>query len=182
MICSMGHMMYSCLIAYGIVLAKYRKKGTTAMNIVLFFLLACVWHGVYDFFLISDSVPKEFRIFSLLMVFVEIIVFSGMIRNTLNKSEFFDVKRQDRLLDLRGNLALWLICIVLFEYVCLAAKYGPEMTYDKFTKIVGLTWVLVLFFSIGLGRYELVKDKWTWIFKVQKAKVKKDMEGCRKVT
>ena len=56
------------------------------------------------------------------------------------------------------------------------------MTYDKFTKIVGLTWVLVLFFSIGLGRYELVKDKWTWIFKVQKAKVKKDMEGCRKGT
>jgi RsiW-degrading membrane proteinase PrsW (M82 family) len=170
MLCSMGHMMYSCLIAYGILLAKYRGKGKVLGNFVLFFFLACIWHGLYDFFLISKSVPNEFKVFSLLIKFVSIVLLSRMIRNALNMSEFFESKGRERLIDMRGKLALWLIGIVLFEYVCLAAKYGPELAYIQFSKFVGLTWILVFFFAVGLGRYELVKGSWIWLLASKKRK------------
>jgi RsiW-degrading membrane proteinase PrsW (M82 family) len=164
MICSIGHMFYTCLVGYGIILAKYRKKGTVTGNVLIFFLLACLIHGIYDFWLICEAVPRGFVLFSLLLKIVAVIIFNRMINNALNESEFFAKEQLHKLNHLRERLGISLIIIVLFEYVCLAWKYGPELTYAQFSRVIGLTWFLIFFLSFSLGHYIIRQDRWNPLF------------------
>lgn len=164
MVCSIGHMFDSCLIGYGIILAKYRKSGKVVCNVLFFFLLACLFHGIYDFWLVCESVPDEFGMFSFLLAMIEVIIFNRMINNALNQSEFFDEKELDRLNHMRERLGISLMTIVMFEYLCLVWKYGPQLTYAQFAEVIGLTWFLVFFLSFNLTHYILRQGRWKPLF------------------
>jgi RsiW-degrading membrane proteinase PrsW (M82 family) len=168
MICSIGHMFYTSLIAYGIVLAKYRKKGTVAGNVVIFFLLACAFHGLYDFWLNGDDGRTDLALLSLVLAMVEVIIFSRIINNALNQSEFFEEKELNKLNHLRERLGVALMSIVVFEYVVLAWKYGPELTRAQFADVFGFTWLVVFFLSFNLSHYTLRQRLWVPIRKRRK--------------
>ncbi len=160
MICAIGHMFYTSLIGYGIILAKYRKVGNYIVNGAAFFILACVLHGIYDYWLVCDGLPREYRVFSLLCMVVEVVLYSRIINNALNQSEYFDSRSVKKLDSMREFLGASLMGIVLFEYICLAGMYGPELTYAQFKRIVPLTWVLIFLLSFALGNYDLRQGKW----------------------
>ncbi|MHC4528023.1 MAG: PrsW family intramembrane metalloprotease [Planctomycetota bacterium] len=164
MVCSIGHMFYTSLLGYGIILGRYRKKGTVVVNLLLFFLLACAFHGLYDFWLVCESIPDEFGGFSFLLAMIEVIIFNRMINNALNQSEFFEAKELERLNHLRERLGIFLVTIVMFEYLCLVWKYGPQLTYSQFAEVIGLTWFLILFLSFNLTHYIVRQGGWKPLF------------------
>jgi RsiW-degrading membrane proteinase PrsW (M82 family) len=153
MICSIGHMFYASLVGYGVFLARSRKIGSFWGNLVGFFLLACIFHGLYDFWIVSPGVPKELRIFSFLMILLEVVLFNKMIGSTLSRSDFYDQASLRKLDHLRERLGVALMAIVMFEYVALAWKYGPELTSAQFSRVIGLTIFVVFFLSFNLTHY-----------------------------
>lgn len=160
MICCTGHMFYTSLVLYGIVLAKYRKKGTMVGNFVLFFLAACVLHGVYDFLLISDFLPAGFSGLAFLQALIEAVLYVRILNNTLNQSEFFDSSKIRQFRRMREFLGAALMAIVLFEYIGAAIQYGPRLTSQYAIGVIGFTWFLVLFFSSALGTYKVRRGHW----------------------
>lgn len=160
MICSTGHMFYSSLVVYGYIRAYYKKRGSVIGNLAFFFFLAILIHGLYDFFLVCDGLSPEFRMISLLIIVLKVVFFVHIINNTLNQSEFFDPQKANQLISLKEFLGISLACIVLFEYVILSYKYGPELINLQFLPKIGLTWLMVCFYAMVLGTYQLRQGHW----------------------
>ena len=160
MLCSIGHMFYTSLACYGFVLARYRRWGNPFGNFFLFFLLACVYHGLYDFFLITDSIPKTWMLLSIALGLAEPVFYVRMLNNALNQSEFFDPAVSRRFGRMREMLGLMLVAVVLFEFLGMASRYGPTLTAIEYRPVIGFTWFLVLFFSTTLGTYRIRRQYW----------------------
>ncbi len=168
MICCVGHMFYTSLVMYGVVLARYGGTGAVRRNVLFCFLLASFLHGVYDFFLISRFVGKEARLISVGLVFLEVLLYVRMLNNALNQSEYFDEAQASRLLHLRERLGAGLVGAVMFEYLAAALAVGPSLAYEPFRRTVSFTWVLVFFFASSLGTYNLRRGFWLpWFRKSQ---------------
>lgn len=160
MICSIGHMFYTSLACYGLVLARYRKRGTAVGNFALCFAAACVVHGVYDFFLITDSAARDWRGVSLLLALAVPVLYVRMLNNTLNQSEFFDPAKCRHFARMREYLGAAMVGILLIEYLGMASQYGPTLATGQYRPVIGFTWVLVLFLSMTLGTYRLRRREW----------------------
>lgn len=160
MICCVGHMFYTSLVMYGLVLARYGRRGSVGGNLALCFVLACVFHGIYDFLLISDVPEPMGGILALGLALVEAVLYVRMLNNTLNQSEYFDILRIGRFKTLRQVLGAALVAIVLFEYVGVSLRYGPTLTYGRFMPMIMFTWFLVFFFASTLGTYTVRRRLW----------------------
>jgi hypothetical protein len=64
MLCSVGHMFDTSLVAYGIIIALYRRKGTLFFNGVAGFMAACVCHGLWDYWGIGETAARESATFA----------------------------------------------------------------------------------------------------------------------
>jgi len=170
MICSIGHMFYTSLIAYGIILARYRKQGNIIVNVVVLFFLASAIHGIYDYWIIAESMPK---VLSILMVIIEVLIYNRIINNALNQSEYFEFSKVKYINSLREYLGAALMAIVLFEYVCLAWKNGPQLAFANFRPLLFFNWYVIWFLSFNLGNYTLKPGKWNPLW----ANVKETKKG-----
>ena len=90
---TVGHMFDATLVAYGLILAKYRchqiwkKIGV----ILLFFFLSCLSHGFYDYLLISPA--QKGKLFITIIFFLLSLHFwMFMMNNAMNNSSFYDFK------------------------------------------------------------------------------------------
>ncbi len=160
MLCCVGHMFYTSLVLYGLVLARYGRRGSVGGNLALCFALACVFHGIYDFFLLSDLPRPAGAMLAMGLALLQAVLYVRMLNNTLNQSEYFDFRRAGRFASLRQTLGAALVGIVLFEYVAVSLRYGPTLTYGRFMPLIGFTWFLVFFFASTLGTYTLRPNYW----------------------
>ncbi len=157
LICVIGHMFYTALVAYGIILARYRHRGTVAGNVLLLLLLAAVLHGLYDFWL---SLPFPWGLLAVTQTVLAVVVYNHMVNNALNQSEFFDPRDLPRLHHRREKLGVSLVAIVLVEYIILAWKYGPELTQMHFFRMLTITSFFVFFLSFGLSIFVPLRRHW----------------------
>jgi len=164
-ICAIVHMTCTALIGYGILRAKYIAKGRLWSHVFGFFFLACLLHGIYDYWIVSDDLPKPFRVFSFLIALIVIFLFNRMIHNALNQSEHFNTQDTGKLNYMFSLVGGSLMMILMFEYICLSWKYGPELTYVNFTKVLYLSAFFILFLSSSLGTYTLQRKGWVSLWK-----------------
>lgn len=160
MLCCVGHMFYTSLILYGLVLARYGKRGTAGGNLLLCFVLACAFHGIYDFFLLSELIWPGARFISMGLALLKAVLYVRILNNTLNQSEYFDIAKAGTFVRIRQMLGTALVGIVMFEYVGTAVRYGPTLTYGRFMQVIVFTWFLVLFFASTLGTYTVRPRYW----------------------
>jgi RsiW-degrading membrane proteinase PrsW (M82 family) len=166
MICCVGHMFYTSLVMYGVVLARYGRTGTVWRNALFCFLLASLFHGLYDFFLMTRFVWEGLRVAAIGLAFLEVLLYVRILNNSLNQSEYFDETRASALLRLREGLGAGLVAVVMFEYLATALQAGPALTYEKFRGTICFTWLLVFFFASTLGTYNLRRGFWLpWLQK-----------------
>lgn len=160
MICCVGHMFYTSLVMYGVILARYGRTGTVRRNVLFCFLLASLFHGLYDFFLMSGFVWERARLIAVGLAFLKVLLFVRILNNTLNQSEYFDEAHASRLIRLRERLGIGLIAVVMFEYLATALDVGPMLAYEKFRGTISFAWMLVFFFASALGTYNLRRGFW----------------------
>ena len=84
---TVGHMFDTSLVAYGII--RYRYRNTPITEILLYFFLAALSHGFYDFWLIYDGVSSFGWLITILYFLITISVFAVILNNALNNSTFF---------------------------------------------------------------------------------------------
>ncbi len=160
MICSVGHMFYTSLILYGVVLARYGRRGTAGGNLLLCFVLACAFLGIYDFFLLSQLIWPGAQFISVGLAMLMAVLYVRILNNSLNQSEYFDIAKAGNFVRLRQAMGAALAGIVMFEYVGTSLRYGPTLTYERFVHVIVFTWFLVLFFASTLGTYTVRAGYW----------------------
>jgi RsiW-degrading membrane proteinase PrsW (M82 family) len=157
---SVAHMCFSSVIAYGLILAKFKYKKNMLLMFFPFFLIAALAHGFYDFWLISPSV-SEFRFLTFLLLLTGILVFSSFINNALNNSTATADNINLNTGKLAADLASGLLCVFLFEYVCLTLIYGPTIGNRELISSTISGGYLILFVSIRLSNLDIIPGEWS---------------------
>ena len=160
-----GHMFHSSIIAYGIILCKYRfPKIPIWLGFSLAFLVASFSHGLYDYLLgkgiymevMDKNIYPAFVIFFLLII----LFWSNFINNSLNQSPYFDERHSLRPIKLMQYLVIALTAVLAFEYLTIGLHYGSEIANRSLLQASVNGSFMILVLAFGLSRIELAPGEW----------------------
>lgn len=154
-----AHMFDSSVIAYGLILSKYKTHRNPYLTFALFFLLASLAHGFYDFWLINET-ANTFSILTILFLLSSLFVWNTFKNNALNHSDFFDKDKQLDNEKLYNYLLYCLVGVLIFEYIALSLKFSPSAANSELLASLTSGTYLILFISSSLSKYNLVKGQW----------------------
>lgn len=154
-----GHMIDSSIVAYGLVLARYRYQNLSPIvGFSLFFLLGAINHGLYDYFLVIRVLPIFLFLF-ILSLSIWIII----INNCLNNSPSFTYKTRLRSGNLRVFISLSLISILIIQYVIVAWENGPSVANQSLDASLIIGGILIIYYADRLASMDLVRGYWASI-------------------
>lgn len=157
---SMMHMCLTSVTAYVLLLNKYRYNRQKRQRLVIFFLVACIAHGLYDYLqfylFLEGDLAAGFTVFFFLPV---LRVWDSFKNNALNHSEFFDVSKQDNHRSLANILIFGITGVILFEYLSTSLVYGPDAGNRSFWLSI-ISSILIIIFIAGMARFDIKKGIW----------------------
>ena len=154
-----SHMFDATLIAYGIILAKFKWKKNAVPYFFIFLALAALTHGLYDFFLINKTAQNIYFL-TYLIYLVSIHIWVDMRSNALNQSMYFDYSVIKKVKGLQFFLVFSLVGILMFEYAIMGIKFGGSAANDKLVASVISGSYFILYISLSLGGLDLIKSYW----------------------
>jgi hypothetical protein len=162
LICNVFHMFVTSTIAFGMVLGRFRYGKLQWPFFLLFFALAALMHGVYDFWLINETVSLlAFAAYGLFIYAT--FQYAAYLNNALNQSP---ITKGRKILDASGLavfLTVGLVGILLFEYLGLSLVYGAGIGNFSLTKSLGMGSFLLFFVVLNLSNIDVVQGEWIWL-------------------
>jgi RsiW-degrading membrane proteinase PrsW (M82 family) len=155
-----SHMFDSSIIAYGLMLNKYKKQWNPYLNFIAFFALASLAHGFYDFWLINEAV-SDFSFVTFIFLLASLFIWNFFKDSALSNSEFFDANKSIDNGKLEDYLMYSLAGVLLFEFVAIAFKFSPEIANSALLNSLYSGTYLIVFLSMSLSKISLNKWKWT---------------------
>ncbi len=162
LVCNVFHMFATSTIAFGMMLGRYRFGKLQWPFFFLFFLLAALMHGFYDFWLINETVGLLVFLTYSLFIYAT-FQYAAYLNNALNQGQVF---RGRSILD-PGKLAVFLtvglVGILLFEYFGLSIVYGATLGNYSLIRSLGMGSFLMFFVVLNLSNIDMVQGEWIWI-------------------
>ncbi len=164
LISTVSHMFDTSIIAYALVLNKYKWEGKYPNWLVFLggLLVASLAHGFYDLWLINEWAKQYFLITFVFYVF-SISAWFTFKSNALSNSDFFqrDADLQEGFL--RRILVVGFSAAVCLEYIISGYHFGAEITNEYGLYAIYFEVLLIGFLALRLTQYELREGKWQWI-------------------
>jgi len=154
-----SHMFDSSIIAYGLVLNKYKRQRNPYLNFIAFFTLASLAHGFYDFWLINET-ASEFSFVTFFFLLVSLFVWNFFKDSALSHSNFFDHDKSIDQEKLHDYLLYSLAGVLLFEFVALAFRFSPDVANDGLISSLYSGTYLIVFLSMSLSKVSINKGEW----------------------
>jgi len=153
------HMTLTSIVAYGLFYSRYSKVNKDRSYFLIAFTLACLIHGLYDYWLLCPSLPVFFPILSFVILVFCVRKYGVMINNALNQSEF-NTKRNLPLLELTGYLVYSLSAIILMQYIIVALTFDTIVANKVFLQTIIASFILLFIILRTLGAYQIRKSVW----------------------
>ncbi len=157
---SVAHMICSSIVAYGLLLAKFKVKRKTLLYGFGFFFIAAASHGFYDFWLLNKY-ASELSLFTFIILLIGILVYASIINNALNHSLTSADNIKLNTARLSSDLAAGLIAVFLFEYIGMVFIYGPTIGNREFISSTLGGGYLILFLSVRLSNIDILPGEWS---------------------
>lgn len=157
---TVAHMFFACILAYSIVLARYKFKQLVwkIVTPLIGFALACLAHGFYDFWLISPSTRGLYFITTLFFI-LSIHVWFHLKNNAINHSQYY----QNRPFNVQSQLNIFMfgmIGVLMFEYVLTSYEYGAEWSNYNLQSDALLIGAFLLYMTFNLKLIQPIKGVW----------------------
>lgn len=157
---TMGHMIDSSFIAYGLVLYHYRRTRRAAAGLLMWFGLAVLMHGLYDFFLMWTGLQGLGVFLTIFVFLLGISLFAVMLNNALNNSTFFTYKKVINSGQVTTRLVAYYAVIFVAQTAVVGYHEGYQVAFNDL-QVTGLAVGSIVFVSaVRLGRFKLVKGRW----------------------
>ncbi|HAS45963.1 MAG TPA: hypothetical protein DCS93_36105 [Microscillaceae bacterium] len=153
---TLGHLFDSSIIAYGMIMVRYREKRPMWFQVLLYFLLAATVHGIYDFWLYVGI-----SLFSVAIAIVGMAIWITFLNNALNISPYFDYQKVFSSSKLRRFVIIALTGIVLFDYGSTALLKGASLANQELLGTLIFAGFFMAFMSTSLANFDLVKGYWS---------------------
>ena len=149
------HIALTSFIAFSILYAKKKKR-----SVILYFLMGFAFsifvHGVYDFFLITESDWRELKILSLGIAATCILLYARALHQALSWSEFNDsIDTEIRSMEL---LMVAIMLVVAFQYVAIGTSFGADNANMSLGTAVFFLMIFGPLLVGGLGRFRILKS------------------------
>jgi RsiW-degrading membrane proteinase PrsW (M82 family) len=149
------HMYLSSLVAYGIILGRYKHQQHTALWLGAYFLLAALFHGLFDYFAFSGP-----GLATLILILIFINYWSRIMNNALNNSTYFDKSIQLHSEKLKIYLVIGLGGILVFEYLYTGWRLGPKAANYSLLQSSVQGSLIMLFLVSKLSSFTFLKGYW----------------------
>lgn len=155
-LCAVGHMFDTALIAYGIVLYKYHPKYKSPLIILGMFALAFLSHGIYDF---SLSVPNGW-ILTFVFFLITMSLFATIMNNALNNSSYFTYKKTINPMAVTKKLLIYYGVLLGIQLLLSIVFTGiAEGIVDSLVSYL-VTGFIIVVTCARLSRFKLIKGRW----------------------
>lgn len=154
-----SHMFDSSIVAYGLILARFRYHRHPLPYFLVAFLLASIAHGFYDYWLIQNF-SSSYVVITIVFWTMSLFVFSSIINNALNNSPFYSKEVQIDTGRLMSYLFASLTGIFLFEYIVLSFIYGPSYGNQTLRESFLSGGFLLVFLSFNLSNIQIRRNRW----------------------
>jgi len=161
LICVTGHMFYSAVIAYGIMLAKYRKHRYPFLTYIIAFTIASFFHGFYDFWLINQKV-HVFSKLSLVFFVFSTTAWIVLINNCLNNSPFYDEKKVINVTKFRDYLFAALIAIFIITFILITIKEGPRQGNKALLQETLIGLIILPIVVRNMSNIKILRNYWSF--------------------
>ena len=129
---SVAHMTFSSIILYGVLLSKNRLQSIPKPIIYLvFFLLASLSHGFYDFWLINPW-ASQYQAITMLFFLVTIHIWFTMLNNALNISKFYNRSTTLQVDKLKAYLIYSLLLLFMSAFLVMHIIHGKQSAMQFF--------------------------------------------------
>ncbi len=153
------HLFNSSLIAYGVALGKFTKKKNWIKQFFLFYLMASLFHGFYDFWLIN-SLARTFSFITFIWLLASMVVWVSVINNCLNNSYNRKIIWTYNPGRLNSYLLFGLSAIFLFEFVMIGWKFGADVANTELKKDFSSGLFLLIFLTTKLSKFDVIPNYW----------------------
>lgn len=157
-LCSVGHMFDSALIAYGVIL--YRFKGKGIQTLLGYFLLAVSAHGFYDFWLVSNKVNAWGWIVSIFYFLITISWFATILNNAINNSQNFTYEIDINSDKISLRLLSYYGLIYVLQFIIATIEYDALEAFWIIKGSIFLPGFIIIITCIRLSRFSLLKGHW----------------------
>lgn len=157
---TVGHMMWTGIICYGIIRYKFLHMRRDLLAIGGYFALAALGHGFFNFWLAYAPFQGNGYLVTLAYFLVSISLFAGMLNNAINNSAFFTYHHVIHSSHVARRLFIHLGIVFLAQFAVLFfTTDAAEAVYNLRSQIIfpGLIVMIVIF---RLSRFTLIKNSW----------------------
>lgn len=154
-----AHMFFTSIIAYGMLLNKYKLKKNKYLVFILFFALASIAHGFYDFWLIDDW-AKQFSAFTIFFFLGSVHLWVLFKNNALNNSTYYSPDVQINNSKLSAFLIVALVGVVMMEFILVAVSSSPEVANANLGSSMLFTGFLIFYLTTNFSRFKIQRGKW----------------------
>lgn len=155
-----SHMFDASIIAYAIILArfKYKTKKAKILLPIIGFFAAAISHGFYDFWLISPDV-KEYAFITKVFFILSFHVWFYFINNATNLSPFYKHQKVNRMKQM-DFLTIGLISVLALEYTLFSLQFSAESGNELFFKRANIIFIFLLYCYVLIYQLSFSKGKW----------------------
>jgi RsiW-degrading membrane proteinase PrsW (M82 family) len=159
----LSHMIDTSIIAYGLMVARYRG-GSYVKYFAISFVLASLSHGFFDFWLLNETVRKSFYLLTDVWMLLSVLLWITFINNALNNSPIFRADTEFKFEKIRNYVFSSLMGVLMFEYVATAMNSGSSVANDALIGTMLTAALLIIFITAHLSNLDLIKDYWAPLY------------------
>jgi RsiW-degrading membrane proteinase PrsW (M82 family) len=156
---TVGHMFFSSVIGYGMVVMKFKNKKFQPFLFIGYLLLAALAHGFYDFGILSDTGFLG-GIMTLAFFFYFISVFVTIIENALNHSSFFTYKKNVNSNKVSTRLQIYYVIVIVAKLLIVGYITTFEKAFKALPSEIYVTGTIIIIITTRLSRIKLIQGRW----------------------
>lgn len=157
---TVGHMMWTGIICYGIIRYKYLHKRRDLFAILGYFALAALGHGFFNFWLSYGPFQGNGYLVTLAYFLISISLFAGMLNNAVNNSAFFTYHKVIHAPHVARRLFIHYGIIFFLQFVVLGFTEGFDGALVNLTAQIYFPGIIVAITLFRLSRFTLIKNSW----------------------
>jgi len=150
------HMFMSSLVAYGLILARYRKNTNSFLAFAIYFIVAAAIHAAFDFSLENGAGLLTF----LFIAIPGIFMWGTFINNAMNQSD-----PEGKTVELAPKhtgayLYYSFAAVCALAFLLEGFVYGPTVTMEKTSPVVLLAIPMLTIIALRLTNFEIIPMYW----------------------
>ena len=157
LVATVAHMTFTTTIFYGVLLSRFKFiKIPNALVYLVFFILASLAHGFYDFWLINEW-ASQYQGLTMLFFIVSMHIWFTMLNNGLNISQFYDRTIPLRIDKIKAYLIYSLLILFMSAFLVVGLLQGRDVANMFFWNNVLSFGYFFIYIIYSHNRFKIVR-------------------------